>query len=233
MPAKPSTGERGSLSRLFEGQLIHLVALSALVVATAMVARRPEMTQGELWGLTAGTWLWIAVGSAVVHQVYVWAMWRAELHFSAVTRWLGAKGFRVFQVVFAVLGLTRFSIVALAIANRDQLALPSVVRWPLAVLFIGLAGYLFYSVIRYFGFERAAGLDHFDPDIRDEPLVDRGIFRFTSNGMYIYGFLILWVPGLILESPAALVAAGFHHLYIWVHYFCTEKPDMNFIYGDE
>lgn len=227
------TGERRSLSRLFEGQFVHLVALTALVVATATVARQPEMTQGELWGLTAGTWLWIAVGSAVVHQVYVWAMWRAELHYSVVTELLGSKGFRVFQVVFAVLGLTRFSIVALAVANRGQLTIPPFFRWPLAVLFIALAGYLFYSVIRYFGFNRAAGLDHFDTEIRDAPLVDQGIFRFTSNGMYIYGFLILWVPGLLLESPAALAAAGFQHLYIWVHYFCTEKPDMDFIYGDE
>ena len=231
--SKTHNGDPQTLSRLFEGQFIHLLALCALIGATAAVAQLPQMTQGELWGLTATTWLWIALGSAVAHQVYVWAVWRAELHYEAVTRLLGAKGFRIFQLIFAVLGLSRFSIVALAVANRDQLAIPAFLRWPMAVLFIVLAGYLFYSVIRYFGFDRAAGLDHFDTDIRDAPLVDQGIFRFTSNGMYIYGFLILWVPGLILQSPAALVAAGFQHLYIWVHYFCTEKPDMEFIYGDD
>jgi len=32
-------------------------------------------------------------------------------------------------------------------------------------------------------------------------------------------------------ATAALVLAAFCHAYIWVHYFCTEKPDMKRIYG--
>ena len=32
---------------------------------------------------------------------------------------------------------------------------------------------------------------------------------------------------------AALVVAMFSHLYIWVHYICTERPDMRLIYGHE
>ena len=59
----------------------------------------------------------------------------------------------------------------------------------------------------------------------------KGIFRFTRNGMYVYGFLILWVPALWWASVAALTAALFNHLYIWVHYFATEKPDMARIYS--
>jgi hypothetical protein len=43
--------------------------------------------------------------------------------------------------------------------------------------------------------------------------------------------LILWVPGLWWASPAALVVALFNHLYIWVHYYATERPDMRRIYG--
>jgi len=30
---------------------------------------------------------------------------------------------------------------------------------------------------------------------------------------------------------AALAAALFQHACIWVHYYCTEKPDMELIYG--
>ena len=29
----------------------------------------------------------------------------------------------------------------------------------------------------------------------------------------------------------ALAVALFQHAYIWVHYYCTEKPDMRRIYG--
>jgi hypothetical protein len=39
------------------------------------------------------------------------------------------------------------------------------------------------------------------------------------------------MPGIALRSRAALVVALFSHLYICVHYFCTEKPDMKRIYG--
>ena len=63
------------------------------------------------------------------------------------------------------------------------------------------------------------------------PFVKEGIFRFTSNAMYTYGFLILWIPGLVLYSKAALIAAGFNHIYIWVHYYTTELPDIQYIYN--
>ncbi len=33
------------------------------------------------------------------------------------------------------------------------------------------------------------------------------------------------------NSAAALTVAAFSHAYIWVHYFATEKPDMDFLYG--
>ena len=57
------------------------------------------------------------------------------------------------------------------------------------------------------------------------------MFRFTRNGMYTFGLLLVWLPGLYAASKAALLAALFHHAYIWVHYACTELPDMRRIYG--
>ena len=84
--------------------------------------------------------------------------------------------------------------------------------------------------MRYFGHARAFGADHFDESYRGAPLERRGVFRFTSNAMYVFGLLVLWLPGLLLSSMAALSVALFHHLYIWVHYHCTEKPDMIRIY---
>ena len=90
-----------------------------------------------------------------------------------------------------------------------------------------------YSVSRYFGMMRAAGADHFDPRYRDLPLVKEGIFRFTNNGMYIYAFLLFWAIAVGFNSSAALAVAVFSHAYIWVHFFATEKPDMDYLYGDD
>ena len=86
------------------------------------------------------------------------------------------------------------------------------------------------SVQRQFGMQRAAGADHFDSRYREMPLVEKGIFRFTSNGMYLFGFFLFWAVAVGFNSAAALVVAAFSHLYIWVHFYATEKPDMEFIY---
>ena len=60
----------------------------------------------------------------------------------------------------------------------------------------------------------------------------KGIFKYTDNGMYVFGLMILYLPGLLLLSKAAILAALFNHVYIWVHYYFTERPDMQEIYGD-
>ncbi|MBW1863973.1 MAG: hypothetical protein JRJ02_16685 [Deltaproteobacteria bacterium] len=88
-----------------------------------------------------------------------------------------------------------------------------------------------YSAKRYFGMVRAAGADHFDPRYRDMPFVKEGIFRFTSNGMYLYAFLLFWAIAIGFNSITALTVAAFSHAYIWVHFYATEKPDMDFLYS--
>jgi len=57
------------------------------------------------------------------------------------------------------------------------------------------------------------------------------VLPVTSNAMYVYAFLGLYIPGLLLQSKAALLVALFNHIYIWVHYYCTELPDIREIYG--
>ena len=100
----------------------------------------------------------------------------------------------------------------------------------LAILITPLVIFLFYSVKMYFTVERAYGIDHFDKNY-NAPYVKKGIFKYTDNGMYVFGLMILYLPGLLLLSKAALVVALFNHIYIWVHYYCTERPDMQEIYG--
>jgi hypothetical protein len=123
------------------------------------------------------------------------------------------------------------SIILVALSNRDTLGLNPVVTFTLAVVLLIPWGYLEYSVRQYFGWDRAMGKDHFDIAYRTLPFVRQGMFRYTRNGMYTFGFLILWIIALVFLSQAALLVALFTHLYIWVHYYCTELPDMHTIYG--
>lgn len=217
---------------VFHRQWLHALGLAVLLPGLVVLARLDPVAAGALWGWETLTWFWLAAAIPVAHQSYVWLCWRLELHMEGLSRLLGGRAFDLFAVGFALLGLTRVAVVVvLAVANRGTLPAPDQVGQGLAVLALGPALYLFYSVHRYFGFRRAFGADHFDPIYRSMPLVKEGIFRYTSNGMYVYGFLILWVPGLWFGSSAAVAIALFNHLYIWVHYYATEKPDMEHIYG--
>ena len=89
-----------------------------------------------------------------------------------------------------------------------------------------------FCVARYFGMKRATGADHFDESYRSKPFVKKGIFKYSRNSMYTFGLLLVWVPGILAESRAAILLAAFNHAYVWVHYFCLEKPDIRRIYGN-
>jgi hypothetical protein len=118
----------------------------------------------------------------------------------------------------------------LAWLDRGSLGLPPAPQAALTTLLVIPGVYAMYSVQLYFGMQRAAGADHFDSRYREMPLVEKGIFRFTNNGMYLYAFFLFWAVAVGFNSAAALVVAAFSHLYIWVHFYATEKPDMEFIY---
>ena len=123
------------------------------------------------------------------------------------------------------------AIIFLSLSNKDTLLVKPIIAYFIAALITPLIIYLYYSVNKYFKIERAFGIDHFDKNYR-EPYVKRGIFKYTDNGMYVFGLMILYLPGLLLLSKAALLVALFNHVYIWVHYFFTERPDMVKIYGN-
>ena len=221
---------------LFKGQALHLVALAVLLAIVVAVAQAgSDVLAGHWWGMSTSAWLVIAVATPIVHQVYVWLVWRLELTRGAVSGALGReRGFRLYQAGFSIFFVGRLlTIIGLGLANQGTLPLSPPLAYGLAAVLLLPALYLFYSVARYFGVERAYGIDHFDSAYRSKPFVKQGIFRFTSNGMYTYGFLALWVPGLLLLSQAALLAAAFNHAYIWVHYYATELLDIRYLYGSQ
>jgi hypothetical protein len=208
---------------IWVGQLLHFTCLAALLVLVWMA--------WNYLGKPFPTTFWIAIAFPVVHQIFVWLAWRLEFQNMATSKSLGFQGY--LTCFFFLLGGRFVSLLVIAWMDRGSLniqLLPKViVTIPLACLGI----YAMYSVKRYFGMVRAAGADHFDPRCRDMPLVQQGIFRFTSNGMYLYAFLLFWAIAVGFNSAAALTIAAFSHAYIWVHFFATEKPDMDFLYTSD
>jgi voltage-gated potassium channel Kch len=219
-------------SYFFRGQLAHALMIVILVVGACLLVDLEQLSDRQMIGISVQAWFVIALVVPIVHQVYVWLAWRSQLCFGTVTKRFGDHAFVIYQVVFMFLLLARpVSLTMLAIADHDSLALSVPIRIAVCTI-LGLpAAYGMYSVVRYFGMARAAGKDHFDANFRSEPLVKQGIFRYTSNAMYAIVFLGVWVIAIAAASWAALVAAGFSHAYIWVHYYCTERPDMKVIYG--
>jgi hypothetical protein len=218
---------------MFEKQAQHYISL-ALLLAGVYLFARGDVLSGQLWGINTQAWLWVAIATPVLHQVAVALLWRAELYHHKMTDWFGDKAFDVFRIIFAVLFIGRpITLILLAVANMNTLMLDPVIAYVFAaILFIPFA-YTMYSVFYYFGIDRAYGIDHFDPSYRSKPFVKQGMFKYTDNAMYKFGFLILWIIGLVFLSQAALLVAAFSHLYIWVHFYSTELPDIRRIYGPQ
>ena len=222
--------------KLLKHQFWHLLCLAALLwTVYVLVGVDPTLLQGEFLGFSTRFWLLLALGSPVVHQGYVLACWRFELHHKSISRAFGKDGFKLFKVGFTLLILSRpVTIILLAISNAYTFTINNILSYGLSALLLLPGLYLMYSVRKYFGFDRAFGIDHFDPKTyKNVPMVRKGIFKYSANAMYVYGFFLLWVPGILAQSKAALLVAAFNHLYIWVHYYFTEQPDMKIIYGDD
>ncbi|PWB68907.1 MAG: hypothetical protein C3F07_20820 [Anaerolineales bacterium] len=218
---------------MFEKQGQHLLLLIGLLAGVYFLATG-DVLSGQLWGGSTQAWLWIAVATPVVHQVVVALFWRAELYHHKMTDWFGDNAFPVFKVIFTILFIGRpVTLILLGISNANTLDLKPALAYALAVILFIPFAYTMYSVTHYFGIDRAYGEDHFKPsDYRNKSFVKQGMFKYTDNAMYKFGFLILWAIALVFLSKAALLAAAFNHLYIWVHFYFTELPDIRHIYGN-
>lgn len=190
------------------------------------------MDAGELWSIPTRQWFALTIINAIAHPLWVWLWWRGELYYKFPSRIMGRYFFEIYATVFVMfLALRPILATALAISNHGTVSiLPAFSAGVSLVLTVPLL-YLGYSVHRHMGFTRVVGGDHFYESCRNKPLVSEGIFRYSSNPMYTFGLLILWIPAIYFSSFAAIVSAMFCHVYLWVHYFGTERPDMRHIYG--
>jgi hypothetical protein len=206
---------------IWTGQGLHAVGLAFLLaVVWAIWTYLGEPYPVEFW---------IAVCFPIVHQIFVWLAWRLELLFSSTSNTIGFRGY--VALFFLLFGGRFVSLLVLAWMDRGSLQLQSFPQTVVTGILTLLGIYAMYSVMRFFGMARAAGADHFDPRYRSMPLVKEGIFRFTSNGMYLYAFLLFWAIAVGFNSSAGLAVAAFSHAYIWLHFYATEKPDMDFLYS--
>lgn len=206
---------------LFKGQLLNFSVLLILVLGSYYL----WINSGQRYPFL----FWITIIIPVVHQLYVWLCWRLELRSGIIS---SSVGFTTYLLVFFILLVCRpITLVMLADADMDTLGIGIQLRVLITLVFGILALYLFYSVIRYFGFRRAAGADHFQTEYRHKSLVREGVFKYVPNAMYTFGFLALWAIAIGYNSKLALIAAAFNHLYIWVHYYTVERIDMGYLYN--
>jgi len=217
---------------MFEKQGWHYLFLILLLGGVSLLTSG-DVLVGELWGISTQAWLWVAITVPIIHQIIVWLFWRLELHHGLITHWFGDKGFPIYKILFTIFFAGRpISLILLGLANYKSLAINPALAYVVAGgLFLPFI-YSMYSVAKYFGINRAYGIDHFDPSYRDKPFVKKGMFKYTDNAMYKFGFLILWAIAFLTMSKAALLVAAFNHLYIWVHFYFTEMPDIRHIYGE-
>jgi hypothetical protein len=212
---------KSAIPGIWKGQTVHAVSLTLLLVFV-----------WALWIYLSEPFpavFWSAVAFPVLHQIYVWLTWRLEFKNSAISKSIGFTGYLI--AFFFLFGGRFVSLIFLAWLDHDSLGLHIYPRVFFTILLILPGIYAMYSVKRYFGMARAAGADHFYPRFREMPLVNQGLFRFTNNGMYIYAFFLFWAIAVGFNSSAALLVTAFSHVYIWVHFYSTEKPDMEYLYA--
>ena len=222
---------RSKWSDILEGQPQHLGIALLLAVGACAMLRQPDWTDATFLTLTAYSWTQWGIWLALVHQILVAVVFRLQLHRNLMTRIFGDKDMKVWAVMFLPLLAVR-PLIVLTVGITDEIpiltnGLPlQILGWLLVIP----ALWALYSTFVYFTIPRALGGDHFRDEIAEMPLVNKGAFKYTSNAMYGVAFLGLWAIALITNSWNAMIVALFQHAYIWVHMYCTEQPDMRWIY---
>lgn len=215
---------------LFHGQGPHLLLL-LLLVPGALAWAGPSLDGTLFWGFSDRQWVYLLLTVVILHQLLAWLGWRLQLCFSSLSRWFGQADLVVWCGLFFPFLVARPVLLAIVgLSDAGSLGLPPLLSGLLGLGLLIPALYTVWSVYHYFGFIRAAGGDHFRARYWHLPLVNQGIFRYSTNAMYVFGFGLLWAIALLTRSQAALALALFQHAYIWVHWYCTEQPDLKVLF---
>ena len=216
------------LKFFFKNQIWHLGGTIVLFYVGIQFVDFNNSTKTFL-GLSASSWFMIAMSIPIIHQTYVWMCWRSELCWKSISNTIGFKGYIIF---FFILIISRLSAIVLCFVDYGSLYKPGLLSWIISIILFIPGAYTMYSVKKYFGFLRAAGADHFDPQYRDMPFEKRGIFKWSPNAMYVFAIGIPFAFAVATGSQSMFVVAIYTYISIWLHYFCTEKEDFKVIYGN-
>ncbi len=227
-------GVRAQLSwrYFFRGQLHHLL-LATVLMPGAHALATPSLVGRTFLGLPDTRWVHGLIWIVVAHQVIVWLVFRVQLCFGTLTELLGRADLTVWSVLFfPFLAARLVGTIIIGWLDAGSLGGPQALHVIGGLLLLLPALYTGWSVLSHFGLLRAAGGDHFRDRYREMPLVAEGAFRLSANAMYSFAFLALWALAFFWASRAALALAIFQHAYIWVHWYCTEQPDLAVLYSD-
>ena len=216
------------LKFFFKNQIWHLGGTIVLFYVGIQFVDFNNSTKTFL-GTSASSWFMIAMSIPIIHQTYVWICWRSELCWKSVSNTIGFKGYVIF---FFILIISRLSAIVLCFIDYGSLYKPGLLSWIISIILFIPGAYTMYSVKKYFGFLRAAGADHFDPQYRDMPFEKRGIFKWSPNAMYVFAIGMPFAFAVATGSQSMFVVAIYTYISIWLHYFCTEKEDFKVIYGN-
>ncbi len=218
-------------SFIFKNQLLHLLLLIPIFFGTVYLADLNSST-GSLLGIQTVTWFYLTIVNVIVHQFIVWFVFRFQLVYKLFSRLFGKYDLIIWGFIFFPFLILRPVLTLMTgISDFQSLYEISMISATIGVLLLIPAFYTLFSVYKYFGLKRALGGDHFLDKYRNMPLVREGMFKYSSDAMYLFAFLLFWAIGIFTGSRVALSLALFQHSYIWVHMYCTEEPDMREIYG--
>ena len=212
----------------FKNQIWHIGGLILLFYLGSQIVDF-ENTSNEFLGISAKSWFLFSMMTPLLHQGYVWLCWRSELCWKSISRTIG---FKAYAIIFIIIMIPRLFSVGLCFADYGTWFTPGWIAWTISVLIFMPFIYTIYSIKKYFGFMRATGIDHFDPNYKNIPFEKRGIFKWSSNAMYTFAIAVFFGFAISAGSKAMFVFAAYTYIGAWLHYFCTEKEDFKIIYGN-
>ena len=216
------------LSFFFKNQIWHIGGLLLLFYLCYQIVDF-ENNSNIFLGIGVKNWFLFSMMTPLFHQGYVWLCWRSELCWKTISRTIG---FKVYALIFIIIMISRLFSIGLCFADYGSWFNPGWVAWIISVLIFIPFIYTLYSIKKYFGFMRATGIDHFDPNYKNIPFEKRGIFKWSSNAMYTFAIAVFFGFAISAGSKAMFVFAAYTYIGGWLHYFCTEKEDFKVIYGN-
>ena len=215
------------LNFFFKHQIWHIGGLIILFYLGYQIIDFKDNSNAFL-GISAKSWFLFSMATPLLHQGYVWLCWRSELCWKAISRTIG---FKAYAIIFIMIMILRLSGIGLCFADYGSWFTPGLIAWTISVLIFIPFIYTIYSIKKYFGFMRATGIDHFDPNYKNIPFEKRGIFKWSSNAMYTFAIPVFFGFAFSVGSKAMFIFATYSFIGAWLHYFCTEKEDFKVIYG--